>query len=144
MPPDMIIKTGDMIKFTIIPPAVCPTLIPPIPLIGSSTKVKVLKMPACLEGDELPKILIAPQPYISPPFITPGTVTVKVNLLPTNKTMITKDSKAVLIKGTPFTVELTVANPAMQPTPAGPVPDPVAKKAGMAEFITTNLMVKAG
>ena len=144
MPPDMIIKTGDMIRFTIVPPAVVPTMVAPIPLIGSSTKVKVLKMPACLDGDELPMMLMAPQPYTSPPFVTPGMVTVKVNLLPTNKTMITKDSKAVLIKGTPFTVDLTVTVPAMQPTPAGPIPDPVAKKAGMAEFITTNFIVKAG
>jgi hypothetical protein len=34
--------------------------------------------------------------------------------------------------------------PAMQPTPAGPVPDPVPKKPGMAKFITTNFLVKAG
>jgi hypothetical protein len=49
-----------------------------------------------------------------------------------------------LIKGTPFVAEFTVMAPAMQPTPAGPVPDPVAKKPGMAEFITTNVLVKAG
>ena len=144
MPPDMIIKTGDMIRFTIFPPAVVPTMAAPIPLMGTSKNVKVTNMPACLEGDELPMMLMAPQPYTSPPFVTPGMVTVKVNLLPTNKTMITKNSKPVLIKGTPFTVELTVTAPAMQPTPAGPVPDPVAKKAGMAEFITTNFIVKAG
>jgi hypothetical protein len=60
-----------------------------------------------------------------------------------NKTLLTKNSKAMLIKGTPFVAEFTVTMPATQPTPAGPVPDPVPKKPGMAEFITTTMNVKA-
>jgi hypothetical protein len=83
-------------------------------------------------------------PYTSPPFVTPGVGMVSVTLLPLNKTMLTKNGKAILIKGTPFPAEFTVSAPAMQPTPVGPVPDPVAKKPGIAEFITTNLTVKAG
>jgi hypothetical protein len=31
----------------------------------------------------------------------------------------------------------------MQPTPAGPIPDPVLVKPGTAQFITTNFIVKA-
>jgi hypothetical protein len=139
-----VIKTGDFIRITIFPPAVVPMLLAPAPLVGSSADVKVMSMPVCLEGDELSPMLKAPMPYTSPPFVTPGMGTVSVTLLPLNKTMLTKNGKAMLIKGTPFPAEFTVSGPAMQPTPVGPVPDPVAKKPGMAEFITTNATVKAG
>lgn len=144
MPADFIIKTGDMIRITIFPPAVVPQLLAPIPLVGTSKDLTVSNMPVCLEGDELPPMLLAPMPYTAPPFVTPGTGTVSVTLTPINKTLLTKNGKAILIKGTPFMAEFTVMAPAMQPTPAGPIPDPVAKKPGMAEFITTNLLVKAG
>jgi hypothetical protein len=133
-----------MIRITIFPPAVVPSLMAPVPLMGTSADMTVMKMPVCLEGDELPPMLKAPMPYTSPPFVTPGVGMVSVTLLPLNKTMLTKNGKAILIKGTPFPAEFTVSAPAMQPTPVGPVPDPVAKKPGMAEFITTNVMVKAG
>jgi hypothetical protein len=144
MPADFIIKTGDMIRITIVPPAVVPPLMSPIPLIGTSTNLTVSNMPVCLEGDELPPMLLAPLPYTSPPFVTPGTGTVSVTLTPMNKTLLTDNGKPILIKGTPFIAEFTVMAPAMQPTPVGPVPDPVAKKPGMAEFVTTNVTVKAG
>jgi hypothetical protein len=144
MPADFIIKTGDMIRITIFPPAIVPPLMSPIPLIGSSTNLTVSNMPVCLEGDELPPMLMAPLPYTAPPFVTPGTGTVSVTLTPMNKTLLTKNGKAILIKGTPFMAEFQVMAPAMQPTPAGPLPDPVAKKPGMAEFVTTNVTVKAG
>ena len=144
VPADYVIKTGDFIRITIFPPAVVPMLMAPAPLMGSSANMTVMKMPVCLEGDELPPMLKAPMPYTSPPFVTPGVGTVSVTLLPLNKTMLTKNGKPILIKGTPFPAEFTVSAPAMQPTPGGPVPDPVAKKPGMAEFITTNVTVKAG
>jgi hypothetical protein len=144
LPADYVIKTGDFIKINIFPPALVPMLMPPAVLVGSSKDMNVMGMPVCLEGDEIPFILKAPMPYTSPPFVTPGVGTVSVTLLPLNKTMTTKNGKAILIKGGPFPAEFTVSAPAMQPTPVGPVPDPVAKKPGMAEFITTNVMVKAG
>ncbi len=145
MPADFIMRTGDMIQITIPPPTIVPPIIPPVPLIGTSSSMMVNFMPVCLEGDELPPPLLVPLPYTSPPFVTPGTGTLKVTINPTNKTATTKnDNKAILIKGTPFMAEFTVMAPAMQPTPGGPVPDPVAKKPGTAQFITTNATVKAG
>ena len=144
MPADFIIKTGDFIRITIFPPAIVPMLIPPIPMIGTSKDMMVVKMPVCLEGDELPLMIRAPMPYTAPPFVTPGTGMVSVTLTPMNKTLQTKSGgKAILIKGTPFIAEFQVMAPAIQPTPV-PVPDPVLKKPGMAEFITTNVTVKAG
>ena len=44
-------------------------------------------------------------------------------------------------EGTPFTAEFRVVAPAVSPVG---VPDPVAIKPGIAEFITTNVTVKAG
>ncbi|MEO9140131.1 MAG: hypothetical protein ABI345_13825 [Jatrophihabitans sp.] len=141
---DYIIKTGDMIQVTVPPPCVVPMLIPPIPLVGTSTSLMVATMAACLEGDETPPSLKAPMPYLSPPFVTPGMVQATVQILPTNKTMQTKNGKAILLKGTTFTVKLQVQAPAMQPTPAGPVPDPMPQYLATAQFITTNMMTKAG
>ncbi|MFQ5381171.1 MAG: hypothetical protein ACE5EF_06070 [Dehalococcoidia bacterium] len=143
MPADFVIKTGDMIRITIPPPVVVPPLMSPIPLIGTSANLMVNSMLVCLEGDELPPALRVPLPYTAPPFVTPGMGTVAVTLTPMNKTAQTQNGKAVLIKGTPFMAEFRVTVPAMQPTPGGPVPDPVAVKPGTAEFVTTTANVKA-
>ncbi|GAB1644499.1 hypothetical protein [Krasilnikovia sp. MM14-A1259] len=144
MPADYIIVSGDKIQVTIPPPTIVPQLQAPVPLIGSSQNVMVGGMPVCLEGDELPAVLKAPMPYTAPPFVTPGTGTLEITLLPTNKTIQTDNGKKILIKGATFTVRFNVQTPAQQPTPAGPVPDPVAVKPGTAQFITTNMQVKAG
>ena len=143
MPADFIIKMGDMIQITIAPPAVVATILAPVPLVGTSTSVTIGGVPACLEGDELPPPLRSPQPYIAPPFVTPGTGMLKLTLTPANKTVQTTNGRALLVKGTPFLAEFNVIAPAMQPTPAGPIPDPVVKKVGTAQFITTNLMITA-
>lgn len=143
MPADFVIKTGDFLKITVFPPAIVPTLMAPIPLIGTSTNAMVNSMPVCLEGDELPPMLLAPQAYTAPPFTIPGMLMVKVNLLPTNKTMLSKNGKPMLIKGTPFQVELSVIAPALMPPPVS-TPDAAMKKMALGEFITTNVTVQAG
>lgn len=141
---DFILRTGDMIQITIPPPAIVPMLMAPVPLVGSSTSLTVGRMPACLLGDELPAAISGPLPYTAPPFVTPGVGTVSVTLTPTNQTMLTQNGKAILIKGQQFIAKFTVSTPAMQPTPAGPVPDPVLTKPGTAQFITTNINTQAG
>jgi len=66
-----------------------------------------------------------------------GTLT--VTLTPANKSLTTTvNSKKPLIKGTPFTATFSVTVPAMQPTPGGPVPDPLVVKTGTAQFNTPN------
>ncbi len=144
MPADYIIVSGDMIRVTMPPPTIVPQLMAPVPLVGSSPKVTVGGMPVCLEGDELPAALRGPLPYTSPPFVTPGTGTLDISLLPANKTVQTENGKKILIKGTAFTARFTVQTPAQQPSPAGPVPDPLPVKSGTAQFITGNVRVKAG
>lgn len=142
---DFVIKTGDMLEVTIPEPAVVPVLEAPLPLTGSSTNVTIGGMPVCLQGDELPMELREPLPYTAPPFTVPGTGMLTLTVLPENLTQqTTNGGKPLLIRGSMFTAMFTVEEPAMQPTPAGPVPDPEVEKPGTARFITTNESVQAG
>ena len=141
---DVVLKTGDLIKVTIFAPAIVPLLQAVVPLVGSSTDVAVAGCPVCLVGDELPVEVREPLPYTAPPFLTPGTGKLTLTLLPANQTLLTKNGKAMLIKGAAFSALFTVQTPATQPTPSGPVPDPVAEKAGIAEFIPADETVLAG
>jgi hypothetical protein len=140
---DFVIKTNDMIQITITPPEIVPQLMAPIPLIGTGTTVMVGNVPVCLQGDELPPSLMAPMPYTSPPFVTPGMGTLSIILAPNNLTMKTVQGKPMLLKGATFQASFAVSAPAMQPTPGGPVPDPVMTKPGTCQFITTNINVQA-
>ena len=144
MPADFIIKTGDMIQITVPPPAVVPQLAAPIPLVGTSKNLFVTSVPACVQGDEHPPPIKGPLVYTAPPFVTPGTGTIQIMLLPTNLTIIASNSKPIIIKGATFQATFNVQSPAMQPTPGGPVPDPVMVKPCTCQFITTNVTVKAG
>jgi hypothetical protein len=141
---DFILKTGDLVKITITPPAVIPAIEAPVPLQGSAGTVTVGGLSVCLAGDELPLALAEPMAYTAPPFTVPGMGTLMLTLTPSNLTVQTQKGKPLLIKGGQFIATFTVTEPAMQPTPAGPVPDPVAEKPGTAEFITTNATVRAG
>jgi hypothetical protein len=140
---DFIIRTGDMISIVIDPPAIVPELEAPIPLEGSAETVLVNGMSACIVGDEMPPELMEPMEYSAPPFIVPGMGTLMLTLLPDNMTLQTFADGPLLIRGGPFIALFTVEEPAMQPTPAGPVPDPILVKPGTAEFITTNETVIA-
>jgi hypothetical protein len=137
-----ILVTGDMIQITVPPPAVVPTAAAPVPLMGSSSKLKIGMMAACQEGDELPAMLKGPQVYTAPPYVTPGTGTFSITLMPSNKTAKGKESgKKLLLKGATFQAKFQVSSPAMMPTPAGPQPDPMMMKTCTAQFITTQMKV---
>ena len=144
MPADFIIRSGDMIQITIPPPAIVPMITAPVPMVGTS-KDMCGNMPMCLQGDELPPTIRGPLPYTAPPFVTPGTGSLQIILLPTNLTILTNNGgKPIIIKGATFQAIFNVQAPAMQPTPGGPVPDPLLVKPGTAQFITTNVLTKAG
>jgi hypothetical protein len=141
---DFIIKTNDMIQITITPPAIVPMLSAPVPMIGTGTTVMTGSVPICLQGDELPPSLRAPMPYTSPPFVTPGTGTLTIMLAPSNLSKKTQNGKPIILKGATFQASFAVSSPAMQPTPTGPVPDPVMTKPGTCQFITTNINTQVG
>jgi hypothetical protein len=141
---DFVIRTGDTVSIMIDPPAVVPALEAPVPLTGSAETVTINGLSVCLVGDEMPEELMEPLPYTAPPFTVPGLGTLTLTLLPDNMTIVTQQDKPLLIKGGAFIATFTVSEPAMQPTPAGPVPDPVVEKPGTAQFFTTNETVQAG
>jgi len=140
MPAAPIVAMNDMIRITVPPPLLIPTLAAPISLIGKGAPIMAHNQPVCVQGDEYPPVLMAPVQYTSGPFVTPGMMKVTITLIPgTHLTMLTKfGGKPALIKGGPFQVLFTITVPAMQPTPAGPVPDPVASVPSTGEFIVTN------
>lgn len=140
---DFLIRTNDMIQITITPPALVPMLQAPVPLIGTGTTVMIGGQPACLQGDEMPPSLRVPMPYTAPPFVTPGMGTLTIMLAPNNLSQRTVQGKPMLLKGATFQASFAVSAPAMQPTPTGPVPDPVMSKPGTCQFITTNVNTQA-
>lgn len=140
---DFVIRTGDQLKVTMAPPTIVPALEVPVPLEGSCETVSVNGMPICLLGDELPGELKGVLPYTAPPFTVPGTGKLTLTLMTPNMTARTSADKPILIKGQKFAALFTIVTPAEQPTPAGPVPDPLCVKEGTAEFITTNGTVTA-
>jgi hypothetical protein len=139
---DFLIRTGDLLQIDIPPPAIIPELLAPVPLTGSSVDVLIDGLPVCLLGDELPLELLSPLAYTAPPFVTPGTGLVTVELLADNLTILTTDHDPMLIKGGPFLAIFTVIEPAMSDAVV-PVPDPLLVKPGTAEFLTTNTTVIA-
>lgn len=143
---DFIVRTGDMLQVTIPPPTVVPMLEVPVPMVGTGETVLAAGPPICLEGDQIPPPLRSPIPYTAPPFVTPGVGMLKLVVVPpANFTVKTNSGgKPILLKGTTFAAIFEVETPAMQPTPAGPVPDPVLVKEGQAEYIITNATVMAG
>ena len=143
MPADFVMTTGDMILITMTPPAVMPMLLAPVPLIGTSTSVTAMHKPICLKGDELPPAISSPMPYMYGPFTIPGMGTLQILLTPTNFTLATTNGKPVLVKGGTFPVTFQVTVPAQLPPPVS-TPDPMVVKPGTGQFITTNLVVKAG
>ncbi len=137
-----------MLLIVMNPPDIYPTLMAPIPLLGTGLTAFTLGPNVCVEGDEMPLVLLAPQPYQSPTFYTtPGMGQVKVTITSSNKAAKTTHSgKKILIKGQVFTIEFNVTVPAIYVNEASgvPTPDSVMKKTGTGQFITTNPTVKAG
>lgn len=146
---DFVIITGDMLRVTIpIMGATVFPLVAPVPLLGTGKRLNGIMRPVCLMGDEIPPMIKGvPLPYISPPYVIPGTGTLQIILMPANLSKQTNNGgKPILLKGQSFQAIFQVASPAMfqPPGPVPPVPDPVVTKAGTASFITTNTRVKAG
>ena len=49
----------------------------------------------------------------------------------------------LLLVGRSFTARFKVEAPAQQPTPSGPIPDPMVEYTGEGRFLTTNRMLRA-
>lgn len=138
---DFILTTGDIAMFN---PTFGQAIVTVIPgnIVGSSTDTINKKM-VCVDGDE--KTVIVPGcPYITPTHSIPGVGMLMIDsLAPNQKAQRTKSrGKPVLLKGGTFKAKFQVLVPAQQPTPGGPVPDPMPQYMGTGSFITTNFRVK--
>ena len=142
---DYLLKTGDMVQVTVMPPCIVPQLLAPVPMVGTSPSVTVMGTPVCLEPDAIPPAVRGPMPYTSPPFVQPGVLSItQFVLVPgVHLTVAAQNGQPMIIKGSQFQVVLTVMTPATGPAPAS-LPDPLAVKPAMGQYITTNMVVKAG
>jgi hypothetical protein len=96
----------------------------------------------CVDGDEK-KVSVPGCMYMAPPYVIPGTGTLKIAALAGNqKAQKTKTGgKLVLLKGSNFTAKFEVQNPAKQPPPGpgSPIPDATPQYSGSGMFVTTNM-----
>ena len=112
-------------------------------MVGTAATVLVSNMPTCVLGDEVPPSVRGPLAYTAPPFVTPGTGTLKIILLPSNLTAPTSTGGTpIIIKGGTFQAVFTVQSKAVNPLSGSS--DPVAVKVGTAQFITSNALTTAG
>jgi hypothetical protein len=95
-----------------------------------------------VDGDEK-KVEVPGCVYIAPPYVIPGTGTLKIAALAGNqKAQKTKTGgKPVLLKGSNFTATFEVQNPAKQPPPGpgSPIPDAAPQYSGSGMFVTMNI-----
>lgn len=96
----------------------------------------------CIAGDEK-QMSVPGCSYVTPQYSIPGVGMLKISSLGADqKAKKTKSGgKVVLLKGSLFTAEFQVQNPAQQPPPSGagsPIPDATPKYTGMGSFITSN------
>lgn len=138
---DNVLKSGDQAIFM---PAFGPAMVTVMPgiITGSAATVMVGGSPACVDGDER-SVQVPGCAYISGAFVTPGVGTLSIQALGADqKSRKTKAAgKFILLKGMMFTAKFQVTVPAQQPTPGGPVPDPVPMYTGQGQFQTTNFTV---
>ena len=96
----------------------------------------------CIDGDEK-QVQVPGCTYIAPPYVIPGTGTLKINALASNQkaTKTNTGGKAVLLKGSQFDAKFEVQSPAQQPPPGpgSPIPDSTPQYMGKGMFITTNI-----
>jgi hypothetical protein len=96
----------------------------------------------CVDGDEK-SVSVPGCMYMAPPYVIPGTGTLKIAALAGNqKAQKTKTGgKLVLLKGGNFTAKFEVQSPAKQPPPGpgSPIPDATPQYSGSGMFVTTNM-----
>ena len=138
---DIMLQDGDLAQFL---PAFGPDMVVVRPgRMQGSGPATIKSKRICVSGDEM-RLQVPGCSYVSGPFVLPGVGTLKIaSLAPNQRTIKLKiKGKPALLKGMMFTARFEVQSPAQQPTPAGPVPDPVPIYMGQGNFISTNVQVK--
>jgi hypothetical protein len=141
---NLVIVDGDMVSFL---PTYGAALVVPIPttIAGTASRTKVTGKAVCLEGDE-GDVESAGCMYIAPPYVIPGTGTLKIDALGGDQLTETTEieGKKAIVQGSMFDAVFEVQSPAQQPTPSGPVPDSNTKySGGKGMFVPSNTKVLA-
>ncbi len=111
--------------------------------LKASGKATVGGKKIAIDGDEK-DVQVAGCMYTAPPYVIPGTGTLKIDALAGDQTAqhTTVGGTAVLLKGGNFTAKFEVQAQAQQPTPGGPVPDATPSySGGQGHFVSTNSKV---
>jgi Contractile injection system spike tip protein len=99
----------------------------------------------CVDGDEK-QVQVTGCLYVSPPYVIPGTGTLKIDALSSNQkaSKTNTGNKAVLLKGSQFDAKFEVQSPAQQPPPGpgSPIPDSMTQYKGKGMFVTTNMKLQ--
>ena len=136
--PDFILIDGDLVNF--MPNFGAAVVVVQPGQFTASGPATIGGKKICVDGDER-DVSVPGCSYIAPPFVIPGTGTLKIAALAGDqKAKKTQTGgKLVLLKGSTFTAKFEVQNPAQQPSPSGaPVPDAAPQYSGSGTFSTTN------
>lgn len=141
---NLVIVDGDVVTFL---PTFGNALVVPIPttISGSAAATKVTGKPPCLEGDE-GSVESPGCMYVAPPFVIPGTGTLKIDKLNDDQLTSTTEieGKKAVVQGSMFDAVFEVQSPAQQPTSGGPVPDSnTSYSGGKGMFVPSNVKVIA-
>jgi hypothetical protein len=138
---DYVLIDGDMALFT--PAFGAATVVVQPGTLKASGPATLNGKKVCIAGDEK-SVSVAGCSYITPSHPIPGTGTLEIASLAGDQTATkTKSgSTKVMLVGSTFTAAFAVQNPAKQPTPGGPVPDPMPRYSGTGNFVTTNIKLK--
>lgn len=140
---DFILVDGDTVTFL---PAFPPALVTVQPgKIEGSGPATIGGKKICIDGDEA-SVEVANCPYVAPPYVIPGTGTLKIDSLAGNqKAKKTKTGgTVVLLKGIQFNAVFEVDSPAKQPPPGpgAPQPDSTSSYSGFGSFTNSNVKFK--
>mgnify|MGYP006423154737 CR=1 FL=1 len=130
-----VLRTADLIQFTMLGPHVIPRIMAPFPLVGKGTILKDY-MPVCVLGDELPSALRTPMMYTQANFTIPGMGKIVHPPPPSHLSKSLFDNfRPVLLMGPPVQAQFIINAPATDPSTG--VPDPVATKPLLVTYIST-------
>lgn len=139
---DKVLTDGDQVVF--LPVFGVATVIVQPGRIAGTGKASIGGKPVCVDGDER-DVQVTGCSYITASHPLPGVGTLKIASLAPNQQALQSASKGkpLLLKGALFIARFEVQSPAQQPTPAGPVPDPMPQYSGQGQFMPANATVSA-
>lgn len=139
---DVVLLDGDQVVF--LPMFGAAIVVVQPGKLSASGPATVQGKKVCVDGDE-GQVQVPGCLYMTPSHPIPGSGTLKVLALAPNQRAqhCQTGGKPMLLKGGQFQAKFEVQSPAQQPTPGGPVPDPVPQYVGQGLFVPGYFMATA-